>query len=147
LDAYQKIREAKKLERKLGLTIYEQVKNTVTGNEVLRPLTTIGLPAAGAGVDTKSAVSTMLLVGTAIYGASVAAEAFTLSEITENKILKGNRKVRGLLGMSLALVSAGVIMPFAVDKANIDKINPFQTGVTLGRNRQANGPHPGLPAF
>ena len=132
MDAYQKIREAKKLERQLGLTIYEQVKNTVTGNEVLKPLTTIGLPAAGAGVDTQSAVSTMLLVGTAIYGASVAAEAFTLSELTENKTLKGNRKVRGLFGMSLALISAGVIAPLAIDKAYIDSINPLKTGVTLG---------------
>ena len=147
MDAYQKIREAKKLERQLGLTIYEQVKNTVTGNEVLRPLTTIGLPAAGAGVGTQSAVSTMLLVGTAIYGASVAAEAFTLSEITENKTLKGNRKFKGLLGMSLALVSAGVIAPFAVDKAKIDKLNLLNTGVTLGRNRQANGPQPGESMF
>lgn len=131
MNAAQTIREARRLERNLGTTVYQQVTNTTTGNEILKPVATIGLPAAGAGLDTMSLLTTLGLIATTGFGIKTFAENRLKAELAGKEELRKKRKLKMLAGASLAFGSVLVAYPFTVDLQTLQNLNPMNTDVIM----------------
>ena len=123
MNAQERIREAKKLERKMGLTIYEQAKNTTTGNDVFVPKATIGIPH---GVSNKEAATTIGLTLLAVYGSTKSVKFLRSAETTVNKELKKRRKRKAMLNAAIAGLSVVTLMPINIDAQKFAFLNPMK---------------------
>lgn len=123
MNAQERIREARKLERKMGLTIYEQAKNTTTGNDVFVPKATIGIPH---GVTNKEAATTIGLTLLAVYGSTKSLKFLRLAETTLNKELKKERKRKAMTNAAIAGLSVFTLMPINIDAQKFSFLNPMK---------------------
>jgi len=112
MNAIERIREAKKLERKLGLTVYDQMTDTTTGNEVLVPRVSVGLPAGSSPMETGT---TIALCMAAIWGGYTAGEFFMKGEITGDAKLRKRRRRKALFGGAVAAGSIATLLPVPID--------------------------------
>ena len=116
MNAIERIREAKKLERKLGLTIYDQKTDTTTGNEVLVPRVSIGLPAGSSPMETGT---TIALCMAAIWGGYTAGEFFLKGELSRDKDVQKRRRRKALFGSAVAAGSIATLLPVPIDAGRI----------------------------
>ena len=121
MNAQERIREARKLERKMGLTVMEQGKDPTTGEDVFIPKFSVGMPA---GVTTSEALSTMTLTAIAVYGAVKFKQGMTQSELATNPKLKTKRKRKALTAGAASLLAAGLLLPISVDAQRFAFLNP-----------------------
>tara|TARA_B100000287_G_C20670072_1_gene793071 strand:- start:3691 stop:4140 length:450 start_codon:yes stop_codon:yes gene_type:complete len=129
--AKERLRTAKRLEKDMGMTIIQQVENTITGEQKLQPVVSIGMPVKGLRHDTISQVSTLGLFALAVYGAYNSAQAFLLSEQATTRALERKRKMRGIAGLATTVGAGAIMYPWALDKQTLDSLNPFVTDILV----------------
>ena len=106
------IREAKGVERNLGSSWFTPVTNTVTGNNAMKHVITIGMPApnTGWGVDsTNAALSILVGMGGAI-SAFGAGRSFLKSQDGGEEANKKQRR-RAVIQSAIALSAFGILSP------------------------------------
>tara|TARA_B100000287_G_scaffold263148_2_gene247632 strand:- start:2022 stop:2420 length:399 start_codon:yes stop_codon:yes gene_type:complete len=126
------IREAKRMERKMGLTVTQQVKNTTTGQESLKAVATVGLPVPGAKMDGLAVGTTLVCVLGSLVTAMEAKEQWDRGGKAKKPFLarKRKQKAAGLSVLSAAFLIP--LLPIPVDKTLLDKINPLNTDIVVG---------------
>ena len=120
------------MERKMGLTVTQQVKNTTTGQESLQPVATIGLPVPGAKMDGLAIGTTLVCVLGSLGSAMKAKEQWDRGGKAKKPKLarKRKRKAAGLTVLSAAFLVP--LLPIPVDKTLLDKINLLNTDIVVG---------------
>lgn len=113
-QAIKIIKEAKGVERSLGSSWYKPVTNTVTGNNVMQHIITVGMPApnTGWGVDSNNA---LVSLGVGVVGTSLAfasGRSFLKSQDGGEEANKRQRR-RGLLQAFGALASFAILSPMS----------------------------------
>ena len=121
MNAQERIREARKLERKMGLTVMEQGKDTTTGEDVFVPKFSVGMPY---GVTTKEAMSTLALTGLAVFGAVQFKRNLAKAELATKKEVRRKRKRRAIYGGVASVAAVGLLLPMKVDAQKFKFLNP-----------------------
>ena len=121
MNAQERIREARKLERKMGLTVMEQGKDTTTGEDVFVPKFSVGMPY---GVSTKEAMSTLALTGLAVFGAVQFKRNLAKAELTTKPKLRTKRKRRAMYAGAASVAAVGLLLPMKVDAQKFQFLNP-----------------------
>ena len=116
MNAIERIREAKKLERKLGLTVYDQKTDTTTGEEVLVPRVSVGLPAGSSPTETGTTIALCLA---AIWGGYTAGTFFLKGELSQDKEVQKRRRRKALVGGAVAAGSIATLLPVPIDAGTI----------------------------
>ena len=126
------IREAKRMERKMGLTVTQQVKNTVTGQESLKAIATVGLPVPGANMDALAIGTTFVCVIASLASAVEATKHWDRAGKAKSPKLARSRR-RKATGFSVLSAAALLpLFPVPVDKTLLDKINLLNTDIVVG---------------
>ena len=121
MNAQERIREARKLERKMGLTVMEQGKDSITGEDVFVPKFSVGMPY---GVTTKEAMSTIALTGLAALGAVKFKKGMHKAELETRAKVKTKKKRRAIGYGLLSVVAVGALLPMKVDAQKFQFLNP-----------------------
>ena len=121
MNAQERIREARKLERKMGLTVMEQGKDTTTGEDVFVPKFSVGMPY---GVTTKEAMSTIALTAAAALGAVKFKQGMNKAEVTVNAKLRTKRKRKAIGYGVVSVLAVGALLPLKVDAQKFAFLNP-----------------------
>lgn len=135
MNAIERIREAKKLERKLGLTVYDQKTDTTTGDEVLVPRVSVGLPAGSSPMETGT---TIALCMAAIWGGYTAGEFFLKGEISKDKTVQKRRRRKAISGMAVSGMAIATLLPLPIDAANIPLIGGARNKPQINGYRTAD---------
>ena len=126
------IREAKRMERKMGITVTQQVKNTITGQESLQPVATIGLPVPGAKMDGVAIGTTLVCVLGSLASAVEATKHWDRAGKAKSSKLARSRRLKATGFSVLSAAALLPLFPVPVDKTLLDKINPLNTDIVVG---------------
>ena len=106
------IREAKGVERNLGSSWFTPVTNSVTGDNAMKHVITVGMPApdTGWGVDSTNAVLSILVGSVGAVSAFGAGRNFYKSQDGGEDANKKQRR-RAVLQTVIAVASFGILSP------------------------------------
>jgi hypothetical protein len=114
-EAMNIIREAKGVERSLGSSLYQTVTDTQTGENAMKHILTIGMPApnTGWGVDDKNAIMT-LIIGAVGAGSLFSSGRNFLKSQDGGKDANAKQRNRALVQLVVAAGSFGLLSPAAI---------------------------------
>ena len=140
-EATNIIREAKGVERSLGSSVYRTVTNTATGDNTMRHILTIGMPApnTGWGVDNENAILSLIIGAAGAGSLFFSGRNFLKSQDGDEEANKRQRN-RAVVQLALAAGSFGLLSPaairhpFAPTTSGLSFSEPSRPGVVEGLN-------------